>query len=145
MKLSYILASMRSSILLKLSNSKVLLKTKSVKEIKIIIFPKVTQIHPMCSINPLATWRMYKNWETTQHPNIAKPRSTLSLNGYFAIDWFSELMPKISQKPRIVWKIFIFSIGNKIFWLKKRLKPHPSKWVLFLWISFLDQITLKFQ
>lgn len=83
------------------------LKTIDVKQANTIITPDAEHMHTMCSISPLATQKMYTRCKIKEHMNNKKPKSILSLNGYFWINWFDEWMPTIANCVWTVWKIFI--------------------------------------
>lgn len=96
LKFTALLVFMSISSLSMFSKNKLRLKAMAAKQMNIRIFAEVVQMLSIYSINALATWKMYTNRETTDHPKNKKPKSTLLLNAYLLCDGSGELMPKVA-------------------------------------------------
>lgn len=104
----HLLESMSFSNLSRLSNSKSILKTMAEKQMHIITLAEATETHSAYFIKPLATYKMYRKYETIMHPKYIKPKKILQLNAL----WCFRLMPKVSDCFRTVRKSFIFLFHN---------------------------------
>lgn len=109
-----LLASMRFARFPMHSNRIVLSKTKVAKQTNSIMLAEVIQMPCICSIKPLATWKMCSDCETMTHPNNRKPMNTLPLNGILWVDCCDEQIPKLAKCPWTISKIFILNWKN--FW-----------------------------